>query len=587
MELSRSKGRDVITMFLGGTQSAQAMAPYWNGLDEADQESIRKDLNHLLDQYDDETIGAAFHALADGEAMSRLQKAVPSSMVGAITEGSSVTLSDKLASSEAGFFADLFPMGRRRSDRFVVRVMDAIVELDEIREFETVVKSFLSMTTECLNRGGRVYVVCCGSSFHAAKAACLFFNEIAFTELIPIIPGEFRGQYSRSLRDGDLFIAVSQSGETKDLIDVLNFIIESGRDIKRIALVNNVNSTLAQEKCHLVIPLRCGPEIAVPATKSFMNQMALFYCLALRLAEYRLPDMALKSEDKDQLAEDIGLRFEKLEELPSLIRSSVSLTEQEVEQAARLLYLAPSMHILATRITAVAKEGALKVREVVLNHTEGFEGSEFKHGPNTILGFNTVWGPSEIDALLKELGRSLESVVQQTTLHGMRASAAWRLVQAAADAVFFPTDPFSLTPGERKIFERLVDREAMVDKLYADYPLVYVTGPDDQDIRLTISQLNTHKIRGASTVVIAEEHPALRGAATKAPSDNPHYQAVYITLPRTNDTLMTVFSATVVLQRLALEMSLLKMHYLDKLGIKDHGVHPDVPKNVSKSITVD
>ncbi|MFW5741050.1 MAG: glutamine--fructose-6-phosphate aminotransferase, partial [Myxococcota bacterium] len=375
--------------------------------------------------------------------------------------------------------------------------------------------------------------------------------------------------------------------ETKDLIDVLNFIIASGRDIKRVALVNNVNSTLAQEKSHLVIPLRCGPEIAVPATKSFMNQMAVFYCLALRLAERRLPQLGLPAEEHAQVSEDIALRKEKLPQLPTLIRSTVSLTATEVEKAARMLYLEPSMHILATRITAVAREGALKVREVVLNHTEGFEGSEFKHGPNTILGFNTVWGPKQVDALLKELGRGLEAVVQQTTLHGMRASAAWRLVQAAADAVFFPTDPFSLTPAEKKIFERLVDRHAMIGKLYADYPLVYVTGPDEQDVRLTISQINTHKIRGASTVVIAEEHPGLRGAAMKAPSDNPGYESVYITLPRTNDTLMTVFSATVVLQRLALEMSLLKKHYLDQLGITDHGVHPDVPKNVSKSITVD
>ncbi len=115
-------------------------------------------------------------------------------------------------------------------------------------------------------------MVRCGSSFHAAKATCLFFNEVAHTEIIPIIPGEFRGQCCRSLQDGDLFIAVSQTGETKDLIDVLSFIIASGRDIKGVALLNNANSTLAQEKSHLVIPLRCGPEIAVPATKSFMNQ---------------------------------------------------------------------------------------------------------------------------------------------------------------------------------------------------------------------------------------------------------------------------------------------------------------------------
>ena len=579
--------RNVVTMFLGGTDASRAIAPHLKALGQDQEAALRRNMDRLLEQYDDETIARMFHELVDEPPMQALTDALPPSMAASFTEGSPATLADHLASSETGFFADLLAMARSSRDKLAVRILDVIVELAEVRELHDAVARFLSMTTDCLGRGGRIYVVCCGSSFHAAKAACLFFNEVAHTELIPIIPGEFRGQYSQSLRDGDLFIAVSQSGETKDLIDVLNFIIASGRDIKRVALVNNVNSTLAQEKSHLVIPLRCGPEIAVPATKSFMNQMAVFYCLAIRLAERRMPELELPDEDRALASEDLSLRLEKLPQLPELIRSTVSLTEAEVERAARIFYLAPSMHILATRITAVAKEGALKVREVVLNHTEGFEGSEFKHGPNTILGFNTVWGPNQVDALLKELGRGLQTVVQQTTLHGMRASAAWRLVQAAADAVFFPTDPFSLTPAEQKIFERLVDRNAMIDKLYADYPLVYVTGPDDQDVRLTISQINTHKIRGSSTVVIAEEDPALRGAATKAPADNPDYESVYITLPRTNDTLMTMFSTTVVLQRLALEMSRLKMAYLDKIGIKDHGVHPDVPKNVSKSITVD
>ncbi len=115
----------------------------------------------------------------------------------------------------------------------------------------------------------------------------------------------------------------------------------------------------------------------------------------------------------------------------------------------------------------------------------------------------------------------------------------------------------------------------------------YVTGPDARDVNLTVSAINTHKIRGASTVIVAEESAALRLAASKAPVDNPRYAWAYIALPRTDDTLMTVFSSTVALQRLALKMSVLKMQYLDRLGFRDHGVHPDVPKNVSKSITVD
>jgi glucosamine--fructose-6-phosphate aminotransferase (isomerizing) len=256
--------------------------------------------------------------------------------------------------------------------------------------------------------------------------------------------------------------------------------------------------------------------------------------------------------------------------------------------AAKLLYLRPSIHILATRLTAVAKEGALKVREVVLNHTQGFEGSEFKHGPNTILGFNTVLGPLEVDAMLKRLGRTLDELAAKATAAGLGPESLRRLIQAATDWVFSPTStPFSLSSEERALFERVVDRAAIVSELYSDYPLIYVTGPDERDVALTVSQINTHKIRGSSTVLIAEDHPALRGAATKAPVDNPSYRSVYVTLPRTNDTLMATFSATVVLQRLALKMSLLKKQYLDRLGIVDHGVHPDVPKNVSKSITVD
>ena len=104
---------------------------------------------------------------------------------------------------------------------------------------------------------------------------------------------------------------------------------------------------------------------------------------------------------------------------------------------------------------------------------------------------------------------------------------------------------------------------------------------------MSVSQINTHKIRGSSTLVVAEEHPALREAASKAPTSNPGYRWGYVALPPTGDTLMVPFTATVALQRLALKMSLKKAAHLNHLGVIAHGVHPDVPKNVSKSITVD
>jgi glucosamine 6-phosphate synthetase-like amidotransferase/phosphosugar isomerase protein len=67
----------------------------------------------------------------------------------------------------------------------------------------------------------------------------------------------------------------------------------------------------------------------------------------------------------------------------SLIEKTIKSTKDDIEKVAKDLYLSPSLHILATGMQGVAREGALKVREVVLNHTEGYEGTEFKHGPNT------------------------------------------------------------------------------------------------------------------------------------------------------------------------------------------------------------
>jgi glutamine---fructose-6-phosphate transaminase (isomerizing) len=319
-----------------------------------------------------------------------------------------------------------------------------------------------------------------------------------------------------------------------------------------------------------------------------MNQMVLFYCLALDVAGKRLDGLAQSPEDRAAMAADLERRREKLGSLPALVRETIDSTNADIEVAAKLLFLRPSIHLLATRISAVAKEGALKIREVVLNHTEGFEASEFKHGPNTILGFNTVMGPLQVDALLKRLGHALKGVLAEAASASLAPDSLARLVQAATDSVLSPaSNAFSLNGAERAVLDKAVHRTEILDELYADYPLIYTTGPDDRDVALTVSQINTHKIRGSSTVVIAEEHPALIGAATKAPADNPSYRSVFVTLPRTNDTLMATFSSTVALQRLALKMSILKKDYLDRLGIVDHGVHPDVPKNVSKSITVD
>jgi glucosamine 6-phosphate synthetase-like amidotransferase/phosphosugar isomerase protein len=267
-----------------------------------------------------------------------------------------------------------------------------------------------------------------------------------------------------------------------------------------------------------------------------------------------------------------------------LIRATLTTTAQQVDEAAKVLFLKPSMHILATRLLAIAKEGALKIREVVLNHTEGFEASEFKHGPNTILGVNTIFGIEDVMRFLRAVNRRTDNALHFAKERGLSPESSRRIVRALDDSPEFASQ--GLSAEERRIFEDATATNVL-QELYDDYPLIFVTGPDETDVNLTVSQVNTHKIRGAVCVMVAEENAALMQAVTKPPADNPRYRSVYITLPRTGDNLMVLFTATVVLQRLAFRMSALKQQHLDALGFADHGVHPDVPKNVSKSITVD
>lgn len=573
--------RDVLRIFGGGSAQSRLAAPFVDDLAPDEHAQVDEHVERMLDQHTDEAIRSAFDDLMHSPAFRTALGRLPAEF----RERCNVPDAELIAgmtSAEAGLFSDLLEMTQSPEERVAVRLLDAHLERVEVAEYGACVTRFSQLCIDTLDRGGRIFLVCCGTSFNAAKAAALFFAELARTEVLPLFPGEFRGQYENTIRDGDLLVAVSQSGETKDLVDVVNLVIDSGRDVARVAMVNNVNSTLAQEKADLVIPLRCGPEIAVPATKSFINQLTVFYCLAVRLAERRLTTGHVIEGQADET--ELSRRNLNLPALPELIVRTLEETAESVERAAELLYLEPSMHLLATRLLAVAKEGALKVREVVLNHTEGFEGSEFKHGPNTILGFNTIMGPRELSRVLAVLSDAASKLAARDDLPAERRA---RVVSALMRGAIEPGALGDLNDDDRRLVDGVLDRTTVVDALSDDYPLVFITGPDPKDVALTVSQINTHKIRGAKTVVIAEEDQALRQAAGKAPSGNHTYQSEYIQLPDTGDTLMTVFSATVALQRLALAMSLKKRAFLDQLGIREHGVHPDVPKNVSKSITVD
>ena len=395
-------------------------------------------------------------------------------------------------SSEKNVFIDLIGKVFDKKRILVSKALDSVTEHNDHRSFEEKMQQFTALVGKTLESRRSIYTMSCGTSFHATKVGAMFFNEIAGVEIIPVLPGEFRGQYNQCLQNDDVVIGVSQSGETKDLIDIFNDIDNMPININKIVLVNNVNSTLGQEKSDVSIPIFCGQEIAVPATKSFINQITLFYYLAIRTAEQKLA-MIEEGRITDETTKLTYKNFEKyrkfFRDIPLLIKETIESTKDQIDFVAGKIYMEPSIHILATKLVGVAKEGALKIRETVLNHTEGQEGSEFKHGPNTILGKNTVYGLKNIKAMIKYT----DKISDQVETLGMKRKIPYEVRREVRKAlmkyIFDKTFPFHFSKEATDLFKEIISDFSVFDSLTRNYPLVYITGPEERDVNLTISQI--------------------------------------------------------------------------------------------------
>jgi len=226
-----------------------------------------------------------------------------------------------------------------------------------------------------------------------------------------------------------------------------------------VVLVNNMNSTLGQEKSDVAIPILCGPEIAVPATKSYMNQIALFYYLALKIAEMKLSQLkesGQSGDDVHKLEADLEMRRKNLNDIPLLLKETIETTEDTIESMAAKIYMEPSLHILATKISGVAMEGALKIRETVLNHAEGREASEFKHGPNTILGKNTVFGMKNIRKMVRFFGNMIDEIDEKANERGISRHETKEIIKTFGNYMFSRNQPFNLSAPATQLFQELV-----------------------------------------------------------------------------------------------------------------------------------
>ncbi len=240
---------------------------------------------------------------------------------------------------------------------------------------------YLDLISTFLDRAREVYLVACGTSYHACLAASYMFSKLAFLPTYPVIASEFVEQHGKSVNIDSTILAVSQSGETADTLAAVTCSQQRAATI--LGLTNVIGSTLTRVS-RVYIGQQSGPEIGVAATKTFTSQLSVLAQLALRLSKKR---GKISQDEMDFLAE-------KLEKLPEIVETIILTQEEKVKQIAKKYKDAKIFFYLGRGISAAtAYEGRLKLMEIAYVPSIAFPAGESKHGPISLIepGFPVVF----------------------------------------------------------------------------------------------------------------------------------------------------------------------------------------------------
>ncbi len=231
--------------------------------------------------------------------------------------------------------------------------------------------SELDMAPEQVARIDRVFIIACGTSYHAGIVAKTLIEQWARIPVEVEVSSEFR--YSDPIVDDEtLVVAITQSGETADTLAGVREARERGAKV--IAITNVVGSRVTRESDG-VIYTHAGPEIGVAATKTFTAQIAALYVLALKLAQAKGTIQQERIEHLwSELARTPDLVAAILEDLSGLKECADAYTE-----VSSSLFLGRGIGV------AIAMEGALKLKEISYIHAEAYPAGEMKHGPIALI----------------------------------------------------------------------------------------------------------------------------------------------------------------------------------------------------------
>ena len=283
----------------------------------------------------------------------------------------------------------------------------------------------IKMTKEDLEKINKVYIIACGTAYHAGLVGKFAIEKFAKIPVITDIASEFRYR-DPFVDENTLVILVSQSGETADTLASLRYAKERGARI--LSVTNVVGSSIARES-HDVFYTWAGPEVSVASTKAYTTQLVSFYMIAL--------DFAIKRGTITK--EFYNDMIEKLREIPEKVIEALKQEEYIKNEVADTIKDASSAFYLGRGLDYnLAMEGALKIKEISYIHAEAFAAGELKHGTIALIEKGT---PVVAIATQQDLVEKMISNMEEVRARGAYVIAITqeknKEVEKAADKVIY------------------------------------------------------------------------------------------------------------------------------------------------------
>ena len=209
-----------------------------------------------------------------------------------------------------------------------------------------------------------LYITGSGTSYNSSRISKYLMSKHAKLKIEPIISSELQFAPD-SIEKNSTLIAISQSGESADVLEAVKIAKKSNAKI--LSIVNHLNSSLAQES-DIVVGLNCGPEIGVAATKSFTSQLVILYKITDKLCN------GCMKPDLQSVSNSISKTLES--------HSTIKELAKTLKDVSDIYVLGRGIHF------PIAKEAALKLKELTYIHAEGIPAGELKHGPLALMDEN-------------------------------------------------------------------------------------------------------------------------------------------------------------------------------------------------------